>query len=296
MAPTRDNFSSRIIEVLKQRAAFICSNPSCKKMTIAPSDLADDKVVYIGRAAHICAASPGGPRYNTSLTFEQRSDITNAIFLCANCADIVDDNNGDDYTVETLKEWKRDHETWVKSNLNQTASTGITDAIKEQFQQMRDEIIGGDSFGTLYPMSVRNGDDDCYFLYFENKGKYPMSDISIRLWDPDALKKENRPDRRLRVEDLKYYQTFDIGNITSGGGKSFGESFSLTEQEYFKRNFNINAKNGNFSGMLRILKLNDKIVTAIRINTITNGTIPYKILLEEISPEMPRDDKGDFVW
>jgi hypothetical protein len=296
MAATRDDFSSKTIEILKQRAAFICSNPICKKMTVAPADSADDKVVYNGRAAHICAASPQGPRYDVTMTPEQRSDIKNAIFLCANCADIIDDNNGADYPAETLREWKSAHETWIKGNLNQTASTSTTEAVRGMIQQMRDEIIGGDSFGTIFPLSIRDGNDDAYILYFQNKGAYPMSDITIRIWNPDDLKAENRPDGRARLEDMKYYQTFDVGNIASGGGKSVGQHFSLTEQEYWKRNFSINAKNGMFSGMLRILKLEGKIATAVRINTVTDGKTPYKILLEEISPELPRNDQGEFLW
>jgi hypothetical protein len=40
------------------------------------------------------AASPGGPRYDPSLTQKERGEISNAIFLCAVCADVVDKNNG----------------------------------------------------------------------------------------------------------------------------------------------------------------------------------------------------------
>jgi hypothetical protein len=76
----------------------------------------------MGRAAHMAAASKGGARYDDSMTPEQRSDISNAIFLCANCADIIDDNLGKDYPIDVLRNWKTEHEKWVRDNLNRTVN------------------------------------------------------------------------------------------------------------------------------------------------------------------------------
>jgi hypothetical protein len=44
----------------------------------------------IGEAAHIRAAAPGGPRYDENQTPEERASSKNGIFLCPNCARIVD--------------------------------------------------------------------------------------------------------------------------------------------------------------------------------------------------------------
>ena len=41
------------------------------------------KVIDTGVAAHICAATIGGPRYKAEMTTEERKDINNAIWLCA---------------------------------------------------------------------------------------------------------------------------------------------------------------------------------------------------------------------
>ncbi|MCK7591598.1 hypothetical protein M0G43_13505 [Subsaxibacter sp. CAU 1640] len=114
----RDNFSSNIISILKQRAAFICSNPDCKCLTIAPSKTDPEKVEFNGVASHICSAAPGGPRYNSEMTPEERSGIKNGIFLCSNCSVLIDKNNGIDYSESTLINWKLNHENWVASNLN----------------------------------------------------------------------------------------------------------------------------------------------------------------------------------
>ncbi|MGM0783388.1 MAG: hypothetical protein ACQEUM_04675 [Pseudomonadota bacterium] len=72
------------------------------------------KVNNIGIAAHIHAASPGGPRYDVSMSSTQRGAISNAIWLCSNCSIIID-RDEERYTPELLKEWKRKaEETAIK--------------------------------------------------------------------------------------------------------------------------------------------------------------------------------------
>jgi hypothetical protein len=100
------------------RAALICSNPDCRKQTVAPSESDENKFVCIGKAAHITAAAEGGPRYELSMSSAERSSISNAIYLCSGCADLIDKNNGHDFPTATLRRWKEDHERWVATNLN----------------------------------------------------------------------------------------------------------------------------------------------------------------------------------
>jgi hypothetical protein len=63
------------------------------------------KVINIGVAAHITGASPEGPRYDPSLSSEQRSSADNGIWLCQSCGKLVD-NDPRRYTVAVLKRWK----------------------------------------------------------------------------------------------------------------------------------------------------------------------------------------------
>jgi hypothetical protein len=175
MATTRDDFSVPVKDALRKRASFICSNPSCKNMTVAPSESSDDKVLYSGRAAHIYAAAVGGARYDKNMTPEQRSDITNAIFLCANCADIVDDNNGADFPPETLKRWKADHEAWVRSNLNKTVTSqpGIVINVQSQGQQ------GGITAGVVNIGSSERHLDDSLKRQLDKEFADPNESIGV---------------------------------------------------------------------------------------------------------------------
>lgn len=114
----RDEFSQKTIVALQRRAAFLCSNPDCRRLTIAPSEKHEMTCIYAGVVAHITAAAEGGPRYDPNLTSEQRSDIANGIFLCASCSVAVDKNSGIDFPALLLRQWKEKHEAWVRQNLN----------------------------------------------------------------------------------------------------------------------------------------------------------------------------------
>ena len=116
----RDDFPSHVRNALRMRAALICSNPDCRKQTAAPSDSDPDAFICLGKAAHITAASEGGPRYDAALTTRDRRAISNGLYLCSSCADLIDKNDGRDFAPSLLQEWKTQHEQWVKENLNQT--------------------------------------------------------------------------------------------------------------------------------------------------------------------------------
>ena len=81
-----------------------CSNPNCAKLTSGPQKDAN-KVLNIGVAAHITAASKGGVRYDAALTQTERKSVENGIWLCQNCAKLVD-NDAVRYTVDLLRKWK----------------------------------------------------------------------------------------------------------------------------------------------------------------------------------------------
>lgn len=124
MPSIRDDFLKPVIDALGKRAAYICSNPDCRAQTLAPSDTDPTKYLYIGKAAHICAAAKGGPRYRSDMSAVERAGIGNAIFLCSGCADMIDKNNGADFSEAMLRKWKSDHENWIAQNLNKRG-TGV---------------------------------------------------------------------------------------------------------------------------------------------------------------------------
>ena len=104
MANARDNFTQGTIRILQERVANHCSNPNCAIPTSGPHT-DPQKVSRVGRAAHVCAAAPGGKRYDGQMTPEERGNIGNAIWLCASCAALIDTDEFR-YTAPLLHDWK----------------------------------------------------------------------------------------------------------------------------------------------------------------------------------------------
>lgn len=93
---------------------------------MGPSEEAPDAIAMIGKAAHISAAAPGlgARRYLSTMTPDQRMHIHNAIWLCADHADLIDRDEVT-YTIEQLKEMKREHEAKQAMLLRTGASHDI---------------------------------------------------------------------------------------------------------------------------------------------------------------------------
>ncbi len=87
----RDDFSQKVADNLAKRVANHCSNPNCRKKTSGPHTEVE-KALNVGVAAHITAASPGGPRYDSMLTPAQRKSGENGIWLCQSCAKLIDND------------------------------------------------------------------------------------------------------------------------------------------------------------------------------------------------------------
>jgi len=75
MKKNRDDFSAATKRDLQKRVNNICSNPDCRKQTIQPQLTNNHKSTNTGKAAHICAAASGGPRFNLDMTEAERKSL-----------------------------------------------------------------------------------------------------------------------------------------------------------------------------------------------------------------------------
>ncbi len=117
----RDDFKRSDKLIVAARAGFRCSNPQCGKPTAGPA-AEQSKSISIGVAAHITAASLGGPRYDPALNDTERSSITNAIWLCADCHRLVD-SDPRRFTASKLREWKASAERFAFEGISIAASS-----------------------------------------------------------------------------------------------------------------------------------------------------------------------------
>ncbi|MES9855477.1 MAG: hypothetical protein ABW166_02590 [Sedimenticola sp.] len=136
---SRDDFSIPTKRTLAQRSGGRCSYPGCDKLCWLPGE-EPTKAATIGVAAHICAASSDGPRYNESQKVEERKDISNAIYMCQNHAREIDTDE-QRFSVELLKNWKDRHESqirgqadnkWLLPTIEIRKGIGVTHSAEEK--------------------------------------------------------------------------------------------------------------------------------------------------------------------
>lgn len=78
-----------------------------------------EKKVNIGEAAHIKAASVGGPRYDPNQTDKDRASFGNGIWVCKTCHTKIDSNE-DFYTVSFLRTRKAIAMKVARQNINES--------------------------------------------------------------------------------------------------------------------------------------------------------------------------------
>ncbi|NEV01356.1 NACHT domain-containing protein [Bradyrhizobium uaiense] len=123
----RDDFKKDTVLQIAKRAGWLCSFPTCRTPTVGATSDGEGEI-NIGTAAHICAAAPGGPRYDAAMTPEERSSAKNGIWMCRDHGKAIDSPDPQ-FTVALLREWKRqaENESWRRVLLNEAAPRQATD-------------------------------------------------------------------------------------------------------------------------------------------------------------------------
>lgn len=144
---TRRSVPERDRVILWARAAGRCCFPNCRLELIEPATSVNKDAIY-GQAAHVVAHSSIGPRNDASFPQEQLDKYENLALLCGNHHTIVD-KQPNTYTVDDLRSWKSEHESWVK----QKTSPDKYEPLKWQviIQEDSPQINEGDVLRVLHP-------------------------------------------------------------------------------------------------------------------------------------------------
>ena len=133
----RDDFSEKTKTIIAKRAGWLCSFPTCRVHTVgATSD--DQGVINIGTAAHICAAAPGGPRYDEEMSFEERSSAQNGIWMCRDHGKAIDSTDSE-FSVERLRDWKRnaENDSWQRVLRYEDAPEPVDDTYAKLLERIQ---------------------------------------------------------------------------------------------------------------------------------------------------------------
>ena len=127
MANRIDDFPESIKRTMAERVAWRCSFPDCNQITVGPDSHNQEKRISLGEAAHITAAGPQGSRYDSSMLSEQRKHISNGIWMCRHHARLID-ADFEEYSVETLRLWKKEAERIAAENLKAPNNTYLDES------------------------------------------------------------------------------------------------------------------------------------------------------------------------
>lgn len=116
MKKTRDDFKPSVKRAMAERVAWRCSWPGCGQITIGPNSTNENSSINNGIASHITAAASNGPRYAIDMTPEDRSSISNGIWMCRHHGNLID-ADFEVYTASTLQSWKKEAERVAVDNL-----------------------------------------------------------------------------------------------------------------------------------------------------------------------------------
>lgn len=116
------DYTPNTIKMLHALSGNQCYSPTCNNTFVAP-----DNKTLVSKICHIEGASEKGPRFNISMTNEQRRSFPNLILLCDTCHQMIDNvKNINEYSVETLQGWKKFHEDkYLQKAVGPTSLLGI---------------------------------------------------------------------------------------------------------------------------------------------------------------------------
>lgn len=107
-------YNSSVQAALTWLSDGTCYWPGCPERVVR---LINGEYKLALQVAHICALSPGGPRYDPAMPGTDRNDFANLILLCYVHHRTIDGNRWKQYSVALLRSWKSERESARGSEL-----------------------------------------------------------------------------------------------------------------------------------------------------------------------------------
>jgi hypothetical protein len=186
---SRDDFPEPTKRALAARVNHRCSNPDCGAPTSGPQ-VEPGKALNVGVAAHIAGAAHGGPRYDPTMTPQQRADIGNGVWLCQTCAKLVD-NDEVRFNGPVLRQWKTVAEQDAFDQVGKTAP-------RREAVQIIDKWVNTsypENAGILQELTVQ-GYDHRWSTANEESER-----VDLQGWEPVLLDQADGTKARLKIHD-----------------------------------------------------------------------------------------------
>lgn len=138
------SFTSGTQKALFRLARGTCYFPGCSREILTYES--GEPLVDV-QIAHIAAAEPGGPRFDASMTDEERRSIDNLILLCQAHHNLVDKVRPEDFPADELRRWKSENEdpalrsALVDASVNDANLEQLLMAIASAMSPTRNAIV-----------------------------------------------------------------------------------------------------------------------------------------------------------
>ena len=167
------NYTDNTVKQLYCLSGNACANPECRKILI-------ENGIHLGEIAHISAASPNGPRYDPNMDDNERRDYKNLILLCPECHNKID-TTPEDYPIELLYSWKKNHKKIVVSNVYKNYLNRLNKLLNSSEIKKQDiNIIGKLYSSTIY---IQEGDEQIEKTGCNILQEYICELIKNKSWD-----------------------------------------------------------------------------------------------------------------
>lgn len=200
--------TSKTRKLLWGKSANRCN--ICQKELSVEQD--GDSYTIVGEECHIVAKKNDGPRGKNKMTSKERDEYNNLVLMCEHHHKVID-NDTNKYTVEVLKEIKRNHEKWVSDNLDKLQ----VEDLEFDYEDIKfeSEVI-----------------EDIYTWILENYDtfKYKKEGIPTAL---NRLQYLDKKSRKILYKFINYYYKNKEIDIKSIMNKVINDEI-LTEEEFFR--------------------------------------------------------------
>jgi hypothetical protein len=164
-----------------------------------------------------------------------------------------------------------------------------SDEIAELNRQISHSLTGGDSYCYIRFML---GDTDSARMMLLHQGKYPLYDVSLRMWDPNDY---GPGSEKLSFEELtKKDLIVNLGNLSPNQATLLGKvQLPQTGIKDFALSFG--SRNGFVEEVIKLRRINGQWVAAYRVRSQQPDGSAV-VLFEEIAKDFPLGKDGKVEW
>lgn len=125
------------------------------------------------------------------------------------------------------------------------------------------------------------------YLMLTNGTDINFDNVSITMWNPDGFSSDELKIKKesFKSDDLRSRQSFNLGELGSGGANTFWAPFQIPANEIVNLNFIIKSDGKSFVHQIKFSELNGKAVTASKVSKKISDS--YTVIAQKVDRGFP---------